>query len=92
MARFIHAFIESPRSGEVYNLGGGRENSVSVMEAVARLEGLTGRKLRTEYVDTARVGDHICYISDMTKLKADYPGWSLERSLDDIFKELAGVV
>jgi CDP-paratose 2-epimerase len=85
------AFYEQPRAAAVYNLGGGRANSVSVMEAVARLEALTGRTLRTEYVDTARVGDHICYISDMSRLHADYPGWTLERSLDDIFQELAGV-
>jgi CDP-paratose 2-epimerase len=88
----VLAFYEQPRPAAVYNLGGGRENSVSVMEAVTRLETLTGRTLRTEYVDVPRVGDHICYISDMSRLKADFPAWRLERSLDDIFEELARVV
>jgi CDP-paratose 2-epimerase len=83
------AFYESPRVAAVYNLGGGRENSVSVVEAVARFEELIGKKLAYEYIDQNRVGDHICYISDLRRLKADYPGWELSRSLDDILRELA---
>jgi CDP-paratose 2-epimerase len=82
------AFSEAPRVAAVYNLGGGRANSVSVLEAIARLEALTGRRLRTEYVERPRVGDHICYISDLRRLRADYPGWSITRSLDDILGEL----
>src|SRR6516165_7644195 len=83
------AFYEAPRIAAVYNLGGGRENSVSVIEAVARFEELIGKKLAYEYIDQNRVGDHICYISDLRRLKADYPGWGLTRSLDDILQELA---
>jgi len=83
------AFYEAPRVAAVYNLGGGRENSVSVIEAVARFEELIGKKLAYEYIDQNRVGDHICYISDLRRLKADYPGWGLTRSLDDILRELA---
>ena len=83
------AFYEAPRIAAVYNLGGGRENSVSVIEAVARFEELIGKKLAYEYIDQNRVGDHICYISDLRRLKADYPGWGLTRSLDDILRELA---
>jgi CDP-paratose 2-epimerase len=83
------AFYEAPRVAAVYNLGGGRENSVSVIEAVARFEELIGKKLAYEYIDQNRVGDHICYISDLRRLKADYPGWGLTRSLDDILQELA---
>jgi CDP-paratose 2-epimerase len=83
------AFYEAPRVAAVYNLGGGRENSVSVIEAVARFEELIGKKLAYEYIDQSRVGDHICYISDLRRLKADYPGWGLTRSLDDILRELA---
>ena len=83
------AFYEAPRVAAVYNLGGGRENSVSVVEAVARFEELIGKKLAYEYIDQNRVGDHICYISDLRRLKADYPGWGLTRSLDDILQELA---
>ena len=82
------AFYEAPRVAAVYNLGGGRGNSVSVLEAIARLETIAGRRLKTEYVDQARIGDHICYISDLRRLRADYPRWSITRSLDDILREL----
>jgi CDP-paratose 2-epimerase len=83
------AFYESPRVAGVYNLGGGRENSVSVLEAVARFEELTGETLDVEYDDQNRVGDHICYISDLRRLRADFPSWQITRSLDDILRELA---
>jgi CDP-paratose 2-epimerase len=85
----ILAFAEQPREAAVYNLGGGRENSVSLLEAIGRFEELLGVKLQTEYVDEPRRGDHICYISDLARLRADYPGWELSVSLDDIFEELA---
>ena len=64
---------------------------MSILEAIARLEELTGDRLEHEYVDEPRVGDHVCYISDLRRLRADYPGWSLTVSLDDILVDLAGV-
>jgi CDP-paratose 2-epimerase len=82
------AFYEAPRRGAVYNLGGGRANSVSVLEAIAALEDRLGKKLKTEYVEQPRVGDHICYISDLRALQRDYP-WEIEKSLDAILDELA---
>ncbi len=85
------AFYEQPQTAAVYNLGGGRGNSVSILEAIARFEELFGSTLQTTYVETPRVGDHICYISDLRRLKADYPRWDVTRSLDEIFEELAGV-
>jgi CDP-paratose 2-epimerase len=85
----ILAFYENPRPAAVYNLGGGRANSVSVREAITRFEELLGKRLAVEYVDAPRVGDHICYISDLRRIQADYPGWRLERSLADIFREIA---
>jgi CDP-paratose 2-epimerase len=88
---FFYAFYENPRSAVVYNLGGGRENSVSVLEAIAYLEELIGKKLTTQYVETNRVGDHICYISDLRRIRADYPGWTITHSLDAIMQELAGI-
>jgi CDP-paratose 2-epimerase len=87
----FYAFYEKPRAAAVYNLGGGRANSVSVLEAIARFEDVLGKKLTVEYVDQNRAGDHICYISDLRRLRADYPGWSVTRSLDDILHEIAGV-
>jgi CDP-paratose 2-epimerase len=86
----ILAYVETPRPGAVYNLGGGRENSVSVLEAIARFETLVGKRLDTEYVETARRGDHICYITDLRRFQADYPRWRVTRSLDHIFDELSG--
>ena len=88
VARFIERFIEAPRCGEVYNLGGGRGNSVSILEAFARVEALTGKPMRWEYVEKNREGDHMCYISDLSKMKKHYPGWGLSKSLDDIFFEI----
>ena len=85
------AFFEAPREGAVYNLGGGRANSVSMLEAIARFESLVGERLTVEYVDTPRRGDHICYISDLRHLEADYPQWRITRSLDQIFDELAAM-
>jgi CDP-paratose 2-epimerase len=87
---FFEAFFAAPRSGAVYNIGGGRANSVSMIEAIAQFEELTGKRLQYEYIDENRVGDHICYISDLSRIRADYPGWDLTRSLGAIMRELAG--
>jgi CDP-paratose 2-epimerase len=84
----LWAFAQDPRPGEVYNIGGGRENNASLIECLDALEALTGRRVPTRYVDQARKGDHICYISDLGKLKAHYPQWSLTRSLAQILEEL----
>jgi len=88
VARFIHAFSEKPRSGEVYNLGGGRSNSVSILEAFERIADLSGRRMRYEYQEKNREGDHVCYISDLRKMKAHYPGWDISKTLDDVFREI----
>ena len=85
----IVAFAERPRAGAVYNLGGGRANSISILEAIARFETLFGNPLRTEYVAEPRMGDHICYITDLRRFRGDYPEWELTVSLDQIFAELA---
>jgi CDP-paratose 2-epimerase len=86
----IHAFesfMNSPRPGEVYNIGGGRSNSASVIECINLIEKLTGRSVDWSYEDKNRIGDHICYISNLTKLKTHFPGWSVTRSLADICEE-----
>jgi CDP-paratose 2-epimerase len=88
VARFIHAFSEKPRCGEVYNIGGGRANSVSILEAFDRATALSGQKMNYEYVDQNRAGDHIGYISDLSKMKARYPGWDITKTLDDVFSEI----
>ena len=83
----ILAFAGRPRVAAVYNLGGGRENSISMLEAIARFEELYERKLDWEYVEEPRIGDHICYISDLGRLRTDYPEWSVTVSLDAIFDD-----
>jgi CDP-paratose 2-epimerase len=83
----IMAFSENPRVAAVYNLGGGRGNSVSMLEAIARFEELYGRSLDWEYVEECRRGDHICYISDLSAFRADYPAWELTVDLDTIFEQ-----
>ncbi len=88
VARFIAAFIGAPRPGEVYNIGGGRANSCSILEAFVRAAALSGRRMQWEYVDKNREGDHICYISDLRKMRAHYPKWDITKSLDDIFAEI----
>ena len=88
VARFIATFLEKPRSGEIYNLGGGRGNSCSILEAFAQVEKLTGKKMLSTYLDKNREGDHICYISDLSKMRSHYPSWDLTKSLDDIFSEI----
>jgi CDP-paratose 2-epimerase len=88
VARFIHAFYEKPRSGEVYNIGGGRANSVSILEAFDRASALTGRKMNWEYLDHNRAGDHICYISNLAKMRAHHPGWGITKTLEDVFEEI----
>lgn len=75
VARFIDQFDAAPRAGEVYNIGGGRANSVSILEAFDRIAALSGRPMRHEYVDKNREGDHICYISDLRKMQSHYPNW-----------------
>jgi CDP-paratose 2-epimerase len=88
VVRAAEEFFRNPRPGEVYNIGGGRENSVSMLEAFDRIEQATGKKIRWEYSDEARKGDHICYISDLRKLRSHFPDWSLSRDLDSILAEM----
>lgn len=84
----IEAIYRNPRCGAVYNLGGGRANSCSILEAFDRVAQLTGKTMQYEYLDKNREGDHICYISDLKRLETDYPEWNVTKSLDDIFLEI----
>jgi CDP-paratose 2-epimerase len=87
VARLFLEFYESPRCGEIYNLGGGRANSLSILETIDLLADL-GCTLQHTYSDINRVGDHICYISDLAKLHAHFPDWKLEYDLASIVYEL----
>jgi CDP-paratose 2-epimerase len=88
VARFIHAFVERPRCGEVYNLGGGRRNSCSVREAFARVGAISGRPMLWDYQDKSREGDHVCYISDLAKCRRHYPDWDITKDLGAIVREI----
>jgi CDP-paratose 2-epimerase len=88
VVRAFEGFARNPRCGEVYNLGGGRQNSISILEAIARIEQITGCVIRRVYEDQARKGDHICYITDFRKFEAHYPRWQVTRNLDQILEEI----
>jgi len=88
VARFMNEFMASPRCGEVYNLGGGRGNSISILEAFALIEKISGHKMRHEYIDQNRKSDHICYISDLSKTRQHYPNWNITKDLEQTFVEI----
>jgi CDP-paratose 2-epimerase len=88
VAAFIAHFIADPRTAEVYNIGGGKDNSISILEAFELARSITGNDMVYDYVDTARAGDHICYYSDLSKMKAHYPQWAITRSVPDTLVEI----
>jgi CDP-paratose 2-epimerase len=88
VAAFMYAFYQQPRIAEVYNLGGGKANSCSILEAFAMTAELTGKKQQYTYVDENRVGDHIVYYSDLRKMKSHYPEWDITKSLGQTLREI----
>jgi len=88
VARFIEQFIERPQSAAVYNIGGGRDNSCSILEAIEAIQVIAGRNMNYEYVDKNRAGDHICYISDLRKTRQDYPSCRISKGLEMLFEEI----
>jgi CDP-paratose 2-epimerase len=87
VARLFLEFYQHPRCGEVYNLGGGRRNSISILETIRLLKEM-GHPLNYQYNPTNRIGDHICYISDLTKIHHHFPSWKLEYDLPRILQEM----
>jgi CDP-paratose 2-epimerase len=88
VAQFMNQFIQSPRIGEAYNLGGGRDNSISILEAFSLIEEISSKRMSYEYVDQNRKGDHICYISDLSKMRSHYPKWDITKNLRTTFEEI----
>jgi CDP-paratose 2-epimerase len=88
VARFIHEYVKSPRAGEVYNLGGGKGNSCSILEAFRMVEEVTGKAQRYVFVPENRKGDHVCYYSDLRKTKAHYPAWDVSVRLPEILRQI----
>ena len=81
-------FYQNPRSGEVYNAGGSRHSNCSMLEAITMCENITGNKMNYSYTDDNRVGDHIWYISDVSKFKSHYPDWDYRYNIEDILSEI----
>lgn len=90
VAQFMFEFYKNPRCAEVYNLGGGKENSCSILEAFEIVESFSGKKQIYNYVEQNRIGDHICYYSDLRKMKAHYPNWDITKSLKQTICEIVG--
>ena len=88
VARFMWAFCQAPRVAEVYNLGGGKQNSCSILEAFDIAESFTGKKQIYSYVEENRIGDHICYYSDLRKMKSHYPAWDITISLTETIRQI----
>lgn len=88
VACFIENFIETPRSAEVYNIGGGKQNTCSILEAFSIAEKFSGKEQKYTYVDKNREGDHICYYSDLRKMKSHYPKWDITVSLEETIRQI----
>lgn len=84
----LYEFYKNPKSGEVYNIGGGKENSVSIIEAISKIEAVIKKKIEWTYTYKNRQGDHICYYTDLTKFRRDYPNWQITHSLDNMINEI----
>jgi CDP-paratose 2-epimerase len=88
VARFIDCFIQAPRAAEVYNIGGGRQNSISILEAFQAVTEISGKPMKYEYQEASRIGDHICYISDLRKMRNHYPRWNITKDLKTTLAEI----
>ena len=97
----IHAFdlvnmfwhyYQNPRPGQVYNAGGGRHSNCSMLEAIAMCEKISGKKLDWTYSETNRVGDHIWWVSDVSKFQSHYPDWAYTYSITDILQNIHGAL
>jgi CDP-paratose 2-epimerase len=88
VVKFMWEFIQAPRVSEVYNLGGGKNNSISMLNSFSKIESISGKKMNFKYSDINREGDHICYYSNLDKMKEHYPNWGITKNLDDIFIEI----
>lgn len=88
LVRAFYEFVRAPRSGEVYNMGGGMFSNCSMLEAISLCEGIAGKAIRCQYVDQSRRGDHIWWISDVTHFREHYPQWRPQRDVPQILHEI----
>jgi CDP-paratose 2-epimerase len=90
VAQLFLEFFASPRNGEVYNLGGGRDNSLSILETIEVLDQM-GHALEYQLTEKNRTGDHICYISDLQKIQSHFPAWKMEYNLERCINEIVSL-
>lgn len=88
LIRAFHEFFKNPGNGEVYNMGGGRHSNCSMMEAIRYCEQITGRRFKPKYVDQNRRGDHVWWISDLTRFQTQYPSWKPAYDVPMILNEI----
>lgn len=88
ISKFIDVFLSDPKEGKVYNIGGGYENSCSILETIDYLSSTFKIKFNYSYLENNRIGDHICYYSDLTSIRNDYPNWKITVSLEEILDQL----
>lgn len=88
VANFINAFVNTPRVAEVYNIGGGRANSCSIWEAFKIAESFSGNAQKYTYLEENRIGDHMCYISNLNKMREHYPSWDITVSLEETIRQI----
>ncbi len=81
-------FFHAPRQGEVYNMGGGTASNCSMLEAIQLCEEIVGQPMQWQYTDTNRVGDHIWYVSDLTRFRTHYPNWQMHYGVRQIIQEI----
>jgi CDP-paratose 2-epimerase len=88
LIRAFHEFFKGPHSAEVYNIGGGQYSNCSMLEAISLCEQISGRKLQSKYVEENRLGDHIWWISDLSRFEEHHPGWKLQYNVPQILREI----
>ena len=88
LVKCFFEFYKNPKMGEVYNIGGGLDSNCSMLEAIDLCESISGNKLHYDYIDEPRKGDHIWYVSDITKFKKDYPNWKVTYSTESILIDI----
>ncbi|WP_457093450.1 NAD-dependent epimerase/dehydratase family protein [Microvirga sp. P5_D2] len=88
VVRFVDNFFRQPRVAAVYNIGGGKDNSVSMLEAFELVQSTTGKPMNSSYSDQHRQGDHICYYSDLSRIRQDYPDWNITKSVQTCVEEI----
>jgi CDP-paratose 2-epimerase len=84
----FEAFLRTPRSGAVYNIGGGRQANCSMIEAIELCEEISGRELNWTYSDESRIGDHKWWVSDLTAFSTDHPSWRLRYGIKEILQDI----